>query len=283
MMKRIRINTTTIFFVTAGYMLFFLTGCNKDIKCPNGNICVQGTEITYQKGDSGLVLKLIIPPNAVDKNSQLFFDDLTNQGDFTTSTLLYAHSYFDIKPHDLNLLQLVKIILEYVPSEVIDDNNNNFEDDLKLYFVEDLISSKKWSIVNACQLDKVNHTVSAQIIHFGQYAVAAPKNPLIDEWRITPGMGTFEFSARLILYRDGTGTENHVVNCNPAGTADWQLSVSEFRWRVEQDSVITRYHYKPTVTCGSNGTTPDDVSAIFHVDENYLTIFDQYSLTWHRH
>ena len=282
-MKRNLGKIAMMFSFSAIWLLLFLPGCKKDKTCPNGNICVQGTEITYQKSDSGMVIKLIIPPNAVENNAQLFFDDLSFQADYSTSTIWFAQSYFDIKPYDLTLLQLVKIVVEYPPAAAIDDNNNNFENDLRLYYIEDNITTKKWSIVNACQLDKEAHTVSANIIHFGQYAIAAPKSALVDEWWITPGVGNYEFAKKLILKRDGTGTENQVVDCNPAGTPDWQLTVSQFRWKVEQDSFIRRYHFNPTIICGESSGSPNDTSVVFHVDDTYLTIFDQFSLTWHRH
>ncbi|MCX6258112.1 MAG: hypothetical protein NTW49_09505 [Bacteroidia bacterium] len=266
-------------FILISLVILTTSGCHKDIKCPNGVACTQGAQILYQGSDTGMVLSLIFPPNAVVTDAQLYFHDLTYSGVYTIPSRWFAKSYFDIEPSTLQLDQLVKIELGYLPADAIDDLGNNFEDNLQLYYIENSIYGKLWSIVNACQLDKVNHVVSAYVTKLGQYAVAAPKSLLVDEWWTTPGIGSYNYAKRMILYLDGSGVKYEVVDCDTTAATDWELSTKNFKWRVEQDSVLTLYAFHLTQIC--NGTSPADnpITQVFHVDDTYL----HYDYTWERH
>ena len=271
-------------YLTSGLILISLlilitSGCRKDNKCPNGVICTQGTQIFYQGSDSGMVLSLTIPANSVITDAQLFFEDLSFSGNFTTSSRWFAKSYFDIEPNTLQLLQLIKVELGYIPADAIDDLGNNYEDDLRLFYVENSLNGKLWSLVNACQVNKEKHTVFAQVTKLGQYAVAAPKLMLVDEWWTTPGVGSYNYAKRMILYRDGKGVKYEVVDCDTTVNVDYQLSTKEFKWKVEQDSVLTLYSFKPTQLCNSSSPADANITSVFHVDDTYL----HYDFTWQRH
>ncbi len=257
-------------FVLFIVSVFYFSSCEKTKSCPAGNLCIEGNVLEYQSRPTAAKLIIDVPEGAVYANAAVIITDMVPyypaNADYTTLDRYFAGGMFRIEPADIAFKDFITLTIEYTTDGITDDIGDNFEDFLLLYYIDD---DNNWSIVNASTVDKGKNTVSAKVTHLGTYAIAAPKDCIVGEWRIPGQLGSYDYSQSITFNVQGVGNWKHIVDCD---SLDFELSYEQFSWQYKDDDLYL-FNFSPWQGCGYTGPVSADMEIPFECDGNVLKLF----------
>lgn len=236
-------------------ILFALSfgSCNKTKSCPDGNLCVEGNTYEYQLKPTSAKLIIEVPEGAVYSNTAITTTDLVPSypahADYDDFDRHFAGGIFKIEPLDLPLKQLIKIAIEYPNEGITDAEGNNYEDNLRLWFVND---DEVWSIVPASRVDVDKNQVYAEVKKLGIYAVAAEKECIVGEWHQGDTTATYPYQQRVIFNVNNNGVREYIMECGPD---DWRVSKETFKWDFYMGQ-LKMYGFTARNFCDTSIVTP---------------------------
>ncbi len=244
-----------VLLVVLFLLAFGLNQCNKTKSCPEGNLCVEGNILEYQFKPTSAKLILEVPEGSVGRNSAVVITDLVpsypanaDYGDFDRH---FAGGLFNIEPHDLPFNQLFKLSIEYPGSGIFDDEGNNYESELRLWYIDE---DESWSIVPSSEVDMDNDLVFAWVKRLGIYGVGAPKECIVGEWRVGDTLAEYPYEQRIFFNIDGSGRREFIYECGPGV---WQESGENFDWEFISGQLSIHNFTERTVCDTISFTTPD--------------------------
>ncbi len=267
------------FAITLIMLLLSFSSCNKTKSCPDGNLCVEGNIYEYQLRTTSSKLIIEVPEGAVYGNASVTITDLIPaypaNSNFSEYDRHFAGGYFNVEPHDLPLKQLIKISIEYPGTGIMDDAGNNFENDLRLWFIDD---DENWSIFPSSLVDTENNRVYAWVGKLGRFAVAAEKECIISEWRQGDSLAVYPYHQRVVFNLDMTGRREFIIEC---GTDDWQESGENFKWFLTSGQ-LRMYNFTTRSVCD---TTTKSIDKTIDFDCTGPTLFlgDLPAVTYERY
>ncbi|MEA3443097.1 MAG: hypothetical protein U9R19_00060 [Bacteroidota bacterium] len=244
-----------LFIIMLGSLALSFSNCNKTKSCPAGNLCVEGNTFEYQLRPTSAKLIIEVPEGAVYGNAAVTITDMVPaypaNADFGDFDRHFAGGFFNIEPNDLPLKQLIRIAIEYPGSGIIDEEDNNYEEELRLWFID---KDDNWSIFPSSECDAEKNQVFAWVKKLGKYAVAAEKECIVGEWRQGDTIAEFPYYQRVMFNIDGTGRREFINDC---GSGDWNSSGENFKWSFTS-GLLDMYNFTAKTVCDTiSFTTPD--------------------------
>ncbi len=264
--------------------VFIFSSCEKTKSCPDGNLCVEGNVLEYQSSNERAKITIEAPEGAVYANTAIIITDMVPfypaNADYGTYKRHFAGGMFNIQPTDLDLKKFLTISIEYTAEGITTYIGDNFEEDLVLYFIDE---DENWSIVNASSIDVEKDKVFAQVTRLGVYAVGAPKDCIIGEWRYGTGIGNYFYNMSYTFNNQGKGKREIVSACNEELT-EYDVITMEFSWRYDEtdNDKIDLYNFGPATGCGEIGGLLPDMQIEFECSESDLVIDDGSIVTYYR-
>jgi hypothetical protein len=267
-------NTLNKFFLPALLLLFAFNSCDEPASCPDGNLCIQGNELTYQLSSQSAVITIINPEGAIHTNAAVDIIDMVPgypaQVDYNSVNLHFGGAMFNIEPDDLTFSKFLTIKIKFPAIATTDYLGNQWAEDFRMYYIKD----GNWSVVNESYYDAAGGTVNAQVLRLGVYAVGAKKECIEGDWIVPSTDFSFGYSSRIVFLHNETGYREWVVDCDTAANVtDYKLAKDFFIWKTKAGGLVDLTEFTEPVVCGGLATPqPDLIDMLYFCSDGELTM-----------
>ncbi len=248
-------------------------GCDQDNECSEGHLCVSGNVLEYQSSNDRAKLIIDNPEGAAYTNEAVTVTDLVPAPpaviNLQRGDLHFGGGWFKIEPTDMQFKKLITISIQFPQSAKVDALGNNWADDYILYYVD----HDNWKPVNDSEVVLNDNMVSGQVRRLGEYAVAAPKECIVGDWRIW-GDNSYGYAARVVFLNSNSGWREYIVDCDTAiAVFDYQPTKEIFSWELNNDTLLSMYNFAPINICGGTGfAAPDNNDIIARCEDLFLVL-----------
>ena len=248
----------------------FFSSCNKTTSCPEGNLCIEGNTYEYQLNPNGAKLIIEVPEAAMGRNVAITTTDMVPSypanSDFSDFDRHFGGGYFKIEPTDVVTKQLIKMIIEYPNNGIFDQDGNNYEEALRLWYIND---DDIWSMVPSSEVDTENNQVFAWVTNLGSYGVAAEKECIVGVWHFGDSIGEYPYQQRLQFNVNHSGTRDYVMIC--AGMDDPFISTETFDWQFN-DGKLEMFDFSKRSMCDTLDIKTPDMEFLYDCSASSLLI-----------